>query len=143
MHGRDFSGFLPACRCEWQQQGGKGHVNESRQIETTHLIVNEAAERKEDLQPDSTWRIPASSVGGYLETRRRQLEPADSEGLGAGVGQCPGAFAMMPADAARRWIMRRASAWFIGCSVKHGGGVSRADLERPALAIVGDAGGAD
>jgi hypothetical protein len=30
----------------WQQQGGKGYVNESRQVETTHLIVNEAAERK-------------------------------------------------------------------------------------------------
>ena len=30
----------------WMQQGGKGYVNESRQIETTYLIVNEAAERK-------------------------------------------------------------------------------------------------
>jgi hypothetical protein len=30
----------------WQQQGGKGYVNESRQVETTYLIVNEAAERR-------------------------------------------------------------------------------------------------
>jgi hypothetical protein len=30
----------------WQQKGGKAYVNESRHIETTHLIVNEAAERK-------------------------------------------------------------------------------------------------
>ena len=30
----------------WCQQGGKGYVNESRQQETTYLIVNEAAERK-------------------------------------------------------------------------------------------------
>ena len=30
----------------WMQQGGKGYVNESRQVETTHLIVNEAAERR-------------------------------------------------------------------------------------------------
>lgn len=31
----------------WMQQGGKGYVNESRQIETTYLLVNEAAERKQ------------------------------------------------------------------------------------------------
>ena len=30
----------------WCQQGGKGYVNESRQVETTYLIVNEAAERR-------------------------------------------------------------------------------------------------
>ena len=29
----------------WMHQGGKGYVNESRQRETTHLTVNEAAER--------------------------------------------------------------------------------------------------
>jgi hypothetical protein len=31
----------------WLQQGGKGYVNESRQVETTYMIVNEAAERKQ------------------------------------------------------------------------------------------------
>ena len=30
----------------WNQQGGKGYVNESRQVETTLMFVNEAAERK-------------------------------------------------------------------------------------------------
>jgi hypothetical protein len=30
----------------WHHQGGKGYVNESRQIEATHMIVNEAAERR-------------------------------------------------------------------------------------------------
>jgi hypothetical protein len=30
----------------WQHQGGKGYVNESRQVETTYMIVNEASERK-------------------------------------------------------------------------------------------------
>jgi hypothetical protein len=30
----------------WLQRGGKGYVNESRQNETTYLIVNEATERK-------------------------------------------------------------------------------------------------
>ncbi len=30
----------------WQQQGGKGYVNESRHTETTLMIVNEAAERR-------------------------------------------------------------------------------------------------
>ena len=30
----------------WTQQGGKGYVNESRQVETTLMFVNEAAERK-------------------------------------------------------------------------------------------------
>lgn len=31
----------------WMQPGGKGYVNESRQVETTYMIVNEAAERKQ------------------------------------------------------------------------------------------------
>jgi conjugative relaxase-like TrwC/TraI family protein len=30
----------------WNQQGGKGYVNESRQVEATLMFVNEAAERK-------------------------------------------------------------------------------------------------
>ena len=30
----------------WMQQGGKGYVNESRQVETTYMIVNEATERR-------------------------------------------------------------------------------------------------
>ncbi|MGD0106982.1 MAG: AAA family ATPase [Rhodopila sp.] len=49
----------------WQQQGGKGYVNESRQVETTYLIVNEAAERKQIYS-----RIPR---GEYREVRAAEI----------------------------------------------------------------------
>ena len=57
----------------WQQQGGKGYVNESRQVDTTHLIVNEAAERRRiygriprgeyrPVQSDDIWKHVADNL---------------------------------------------------------------------------------
>jgi hypothetical protein len=68
----------------WLHQGGKGYVNESRQVETTHLIVNEAAERKKIfsrvprgehriVRDDDIWKHVADSMS-RLTTKANALD---------------------------------------------------------------------
>ena len=53
----------------WTQQGGKAYVNESRHVEATHMIINEAAERRKihsRVPRGSAHRITSDEVWKHI-----------------------------------------------------------------------------
>jgi hypothetical protein len=83
-------------------QGGKGYVNESRQIETTLMFVNEAAERKQiysklprgeflDLKQDGIWRHVDANMD------RQTTKATATEFIRAGTNLYRGAVNALPA----------------------------------------------